>query len=169
MAQTLHITLLSEADTIKLAQAIASILHQGDVLLLDGPLAAGKTFMSKALCEALGSEEQVTSPTYTISNIYNAPQGIILHVDAYRLSSEMEFHMLGLEDYVETGISIIEWGSRIREAFESPMHIELSLRQDNEARAAVISGTNHQLQQLQHALGKHSPNLKAQLKEADNA
>jgi tRNA threonylcarbamoyladenosine biosynthesis protein TsaE len=124
MLTTSH-TVHSEAQTAQIAANLATSLKAGDVVLLDGSLAAGKTFFTRALVGALESEEDVTSPTYTIANIYETAKAPVLHVDAYRLKGANEFYHLGLDDYFDTGICIIEWGSRIEGFFENPLSIHI--------------------------------------------
>ncbi|WP_226549426.1 tRNA (adenosine(37)-N6)-threonylcarbamoyltransferase complex ATPase subunit type 1 TsaE [Celeribacter naphthalenivorans] len=125
MAQTLVKQVTSEEDTAQIASALAGLLRPGDVVLLDGALAAGKTFFTRALVRALGSNEAVTSPTYTIANIYETPKGPVIHVDAYRLKGAQEFYHLGLEEYFDTGMSVIEWGERIADYFDAPLSIRI--------------------------------------------
>jgi len=96
------------------------------VVLLQGGLAAGKTYFTRHLVQALGTQDDISSPTYTIANIYQTKRCDVLHVDAYRLSGVQEFYNLGLEEEIETAISIIEWGGRIEEAFDAYLHITFS-------------------------------------------
>jgi tRNA threonylcarbamoyladenosine biosynthesis protein TsaE len=133
-----RIPIADEADTTRIAAALADHLRAGDVILLDGALAAGKTFFTRALVRALGSDEAVTSPTYTIANIYETPRGPVLHVDAYRLKGAQEFYHLGLEEYFETGISVIEWGERIGDFFDAPLAIHLGFGEGETARLLTI-------------------------------
>lgn len=139
MARPLTFTIGSEAEMTTLANTLAPHLCAGDVVLLDGPLAAGKTFFVKALVAAMGSNELVTSPTYAIANIYEGPSCDILHVDAYRIENAREFYHLGLEDQVETGISLIEWGSRIADAFDAPLRLSIALGDTENARAVTLA------------------------------
>lgn len=136
------ISCADETATARLAAALAAHLRVGDVLLLDGALAAGKTFFTKALVAALGSSDAVTSPTYAIANIYDADIGPILHVDAYRLASAREFHMLGLEEQIENGISVIEWGSRVQDGFDDPLQIGIGFGAGDTARDVTFSATS---------------------------
>ena len=109
--------------TAEIAASLAELLGPGDVVLLQGGLAAGKTFFTRYLVQALGTQDDISSPTYTIANIYQTQRCDVLHVDAYRLSGAQEFHNLGLEEEIETSISVIEWGGRIVEAFDAYLHI----------------------------------------------
>lgn len=97
------------------------------MVLMDGDLGTGKTTFVKSLVAALGSENDVTSPTYTIANFYELPKGSFLHIDAYRLSSVDEFHDLGLYDFLDDSITTIEWGKRVQEDFQDYLLMEINL------------------------------------------
>jgi tRNA threonylcarbamoyladenosine biosynthesis protein TsaE len=132
----------SEEQTAQIAATLAAKLRAGDVVLLDGSLAAGKTFFTRALVNALGSSENVTSPTYTIANIYETPRAPVLHVDAYRLKSAQEFYALGLDDYFDMGICVIEWGVRIDGFFDAPLAVQISFDEstlEEDARILTFS------------------------------
>lgn len=145
--------LADEAATHALAARLAAHLRAGDVLLLDGPLAAGKTSFVRALVAARGSADPVSSPTYTIAQHYDSPAGPILHVDAYRLGGAGAFHQLGLEEYDEA-LALIEWGSLIAEAFERPLRLEIALAPGApEARRATLRGEGPRWAALAAALG----------------
>lgn len=99
----------SKQDTVHLAQQIAPQLNAGDVLALSGELGAGKTFFTQCLCQELGVEESVTSPTFVILNEYFSGRIPIFHFDLYRLKDEYEVLDLGIMDMMEDGITVIEW------------------------------------------------------------
>jgi tRNA threonylcarbamoyladenosine biosynthesis protein TsaE len=115
-----------ESAVPEIAASLAEVLGPGDVVLLQGGLAAGKTFFTRHLVQVLGTQDDISSPTYTIANIYQTKRCDVLHVDAYRLSGAQEFYNLGLEEEIETAISIIEWGGRIEEAFDAYLRITFS-------------------------------------------
>ena len=121
-----RLTSKTEAMTAEIAASLAEVLGPGDVVLLQGGLAAGKTFFTRHLVQALGTQDDISSPTYTIANIYQTKRCDVLHVDAYRLSGAQDFYNLGLEEEIETAISIIEWGGRIEEAFDAYLRITFS-------------------------------------------
>jgi len=91
--------------TQAVAGLLAPLLRSGDVVLLTGGLATGKTTFVKAVVAALGSSATVTSPTFMLAQFYPLPQGTVLHVDAYRLSGSM---------------SIVTWGWTITLTTQSP-------------------------------------------------
>lgn len=121
-----RLTSKNEVMTAEIAASLAEVLGPGDVVLLQGGLAAGKTFFTRHLVQVLGTQDDISSPTYTIANIYQTKRCDVLHVDAYRLSGAQEFYNLGLEEEIETAISIIEWGGRIEEAFDAYLRITFS-------------------------------------------
>lgn len=80
------------------------------ILLLKGNLGAGKTTFTQQLVAALGSQDEVSSPTYSIVNEYNSPQGKIFHFDLYRLKNIEEAYDFGIEEYLDNAfLCIIEW------------------------------------------------------------
>jgi tRNA threonylcarbamoyladenosine biosynthesis protein TsaE len=111
-------------DTAAIAAAIAAQLRRGDVLLLGGELAAGKTCFVKALARALGSADAVTSPTYAIAQFYDTGAGSLVHVDAYRLTGIEEYRDLGLEDFYDEAIMVIEWGRLVAGEFSNFLSID---------------------------------------------
>ena len=115
----------NEAGTVRIAECLAPLLLPGDVILLDGGLAAGKTFFTRHVVETLKTDDDISSPTYTIVNTYKSLRCDVLHVDAYRLADAQEFHNLGLEMEIEASICLIEWGSRIEAAFNDYLQISL--------------------------------------------
>ena len=135
-----RLTAKTEAMTAEIAASLAGVLGPGDVLLLQGGLAAGKTFFARHLVQALGTQDDISSPTYTIANLYQTRRCDVLHVDAYRLSSAQEFHNLGLEEDIETSISVIEWGGRIEEAFDAYLQIRFTaIAEQNGARVLELA------------------------------
>ena len=100
----------SREDTEKFAEAFAKTLRAGDVVLLDGDMGAGKTVFSKGVAKGLGIEEEVTSPTYAYMNDYD---GRLFHYDCYRIESIEQAERLGLADYFDMGICLIEWAQNI--------------------------------------------------------
>jgi tRNA threonylcarbamoyladenosine biosynthesis protein TsaE len=127
---SLALTSDSPERTGAIAAALAPLLAPGDVLLLDGDLAAGKTLVVAALVRALGASEQVTSPTFAIAQFYAGARCPILHMDAYRLEGLAEFRNLALDEHFETSIVAIEWGSRVAAAIPQHLHIAITMEAD---------------------------------------
>ena len=109
---SMHVT--DEAATERLGRTLADALVEGDCLLLDGPMGAGKSHLARAIIRArLGDPDaEVPSPTYTLLNAYDADGVEILHGDLYRLASADEIEELGLDDAVGRAIILLEWPDR---------------------------------------------------------
>jgi tRNA threonylcarbamoyladenosine biosynthesis protein TsaE len=127
------VTCKGREETALVAAALAPFLHAGDAMMLKGALAGGKTAFVQELVAALGSEANVTSPTFTLAHFYETSKGTFLHIDAYRLSSVAEFRDLALEDYVPESITAVEWGDIVEEDFSNALSIafEFVPGQDN--------------------------------------
>ena len=117
--------------TAAVAALLAPHLRPGDVVLLKGELATGKTTFVKAVAAAMGSAAPVTSPTFTLAQFYPSQQGTILHIDAYRLSGIHEYRDLGLDDYLAGSVTLVEWGDQISEDF--PGHLMLEFQHEASA------------------------------------
>ena len=105
----------SPEATRELARNLARGLHPPVVIALYGDLGAGKTLFTQALARALGVTQPVTSPTFTLINEYDLPDGgRLYHVDCYRLNDAVaEAIDLGLEELFDEGVVVIEWADRI--------------------------------------------------------
>lgn len=104
-----------EDATFAFAYEFASRLAPGDVVCLSGGLGVGKTVFTKGVCAALGVEDVVNSPTFTIVNEYKAADGTdVYHFDMYRLEEEDELIEIGFDDYLNAeAICLIEWPENI--------------------------------------------------------
>ena len=109
----------SEQDTINFAENFASQLHKKDIVVLSGDLGSGKTKFVQGVLKHFGLENEISSPTFTIVNEYNAGICPIYHFDVYRLADIDEFYAMGGEEYFENGICLIEWGEIIEDALLS--------------------------------------------------
>ncbi|HWD37245.1 MAG TPA: tRNA (adenosine(37)-N6)-threonylcarbamoyltransferase complex ATPase subunit type 1 TsaE [Fimbriimonas sp.] len=105
-----RIPLPDEAATRALGAALSLEVAAGDVVLLDGPLGAGKTTLVRGFLEARGHEEPVRSPTFNLIQAFDTDPPV-MHADLYRLTSA---EGVGLEDYLETHVCLIEWPDRLR-------------------------------------------------------
>lgn len=102
----------SPEETLKIAREYAGSLKANDVVVLDGPMGAGKTVFAKGVALGLGITDTVLSPTYAYMNDYN---GVLYHYDCYRLSCGEQAASLGLTDYFDAGgVCLIEWASNIQ-------------------------------------------------------
>ena len=124
--------------TQRLARTLASTLGVGDLLLLSGDLGTGKTFLTRAICRALGVPHQipVTSPSFALVNEYEADVPV-LHVDLYRLADRDEVAQLGLRERRADSLLIVEWGAPyLADLGGEALHVELS--DEGDRRVAVV-------------------------------
>ena len=110
----LVVALTSEEDTLRLGRAIAEVVEPGTVIGLIGPLGAGKTRMVRAIAEALGVDPSaISSPTFVLIQEYDGRLPIY-HFDTYRLPDPEAFQSLGVDEYWQRGVSLVEWADRVR-------------------------------------------------------
>ncbi len=127
--------LQSFRDTEKLAKKILALCQSGSLLLLKGDLGVGKTTLVQFVAREIGSEAHVNSPSYTLVHEYPSPEGLLVHIDAYRLDNVDELFELGLEDYIDKArLTVVEWGEGLLEHYPDATLIELSF--DGEDRIA---------------------------------
>ncbi len=107
----------SAEDTARLARCIVGIVRPGDCIVLSGDLGAGKTTFVKSAVAALGVDEAVTSPTFTLVHRYGGARRSVVHADWYRLERSGELDDLGLEEARDDGaILFVEWGDLVGDA-----------------------------------------------------
>ena len=100
--------------TEDLAAGLARMLKAGDLITLDGDLGAGKTCFTRGLVRGMGSDDPVSSPTFTIVNEYEGGRLGVFHFDTYRLGGEDDFLDSGLDEYFyRGGVCVIEWSDVI--------------------------------------------------------
>jgi len=137
----IRLTSEQEKTTYKIGFKLGTMLQRGDVVCLTGDLGAGKTTMAKAISEALGVKEDVTSPTFSIIHEYlgRIP---VYHFDAYRIRKIEELEDLGFEEYFYgEGVCIVEWASVIEEIIpEKRLWIHISSA--GEGRILDFEGTS---------------------------
>ncbi len=102
----------SAAQTEAAGERLARCLGRGDLVLLEGELGAGKTTLVRGLARGMGCRGEVMSPTFQLVRIYPGPVPLA-HVDLYRVERTSELCELGLEDLLEDGAAVVEWGDRL--------------------------------------------------------
>lgn len=130
-----------------MAWALADRLPQGSLLVLSGALGAGKTTLTRYLAEALASDANVSSPTYTLVHEYPTPQGPLVHVDAYRLDDATALLELGLDEMMERArLVVVEWGDALLDLY--PEAFRLRIERDGASRRAELFDARGDLVEL---------------------
>ena len=129
-------TTRSAEETIALGKELAALLTPPRLVLLRGELGAGKTTLVKGIAQGFqaASEEDVTSPTFTLVHEYRGPAATLYHIDLYRVDTPRELETLGLDDLMdENSILLIEWGEKFpRFERECDLKIAIERISDNE-------------------------------------
>jgi tRNA threonylcarbamoyladenosine biosynthesis protein TsaE len=119
----------SEEETIALGRTLALMLTPPKLVVLRGELGSGKTTLVKGIAEAFeaASQDDVTSPTFTLVHEYRAPSSRLFHIDLYRIDTARELETLGLDDLISnSSILLVEWGDKFPR-FERERDVEISL------------------------------------------
>ncbi|MCX7031968.1 MAG: tRNA (adenosine(37)-N6)-threonylcarbamoyltransferase complex ATPase subunit type 1 TsaE [Spirochaetes bacterium] len=131
----------SPDETRAIGERIGAALAPGSVVLLRGPLGAGKTVLAKGIARGLGIEDEIISPTYTIVADY--PGRIPLaHVDLYRVEGATQIANLGLDDLLAgPGVTVVEWGEKLEPTLRGrgAVRVTISLEPDG-GRLIVVEG-----------------------------
>ncbi len=114
---TERVTVATAAQMRELGERLASLLRPGDLVVLSGPLGAGKTTLAQGIGAGLRVRGRVTSPTFVISRVHPALHGGpgLVHADAYRLGSKAEVDDLDLDSEMATSVTVVEWGEGLVE------------------------------------------------------
>ncbi|NKW91484.1 tRNA (adenosine(37)-N6)-threonylcarbamoyltransferase complex ATPase subunit type 1 TsaE [Rhodobacteraceae bacterium R_SAG9] len=145
------LSLNSPTETQALAVQMAGTLLPGDVVLLEGPIGAGKTHFARSLIQSLlPVMEDVPSPTFTLVQVYDGPNSEIWHADLYRLSAPDEVVELGLTDAFEDAICLVEWPDRLAElAPENALKLRFEIAPQEEHRTLTLtSASSHWAEKL---------------------
>ena len=131
---------ISEKQTQRLGFALGACLREGDVVLLQGEMGAGKSVLTRAAARGLGVEGPVPSPTFTILNIHDGRAMKLYHFDLYRLEGEDALYEMGLDEFIPArdGASLIEWPQMAAEAMP-PDHLAIDIRYANDGMDREIS------------------------------
>ena len=104
---------LTEPELLDWGERLGRQIVPPLVITLDGDLGAGKTTLAKAICAGYGVTEEVTSPTFALVHVYDAPRSAVYHVDLYRLDSPKDLQNIGWDDLMQAdALLIIEWPER---------------------------------------------------------
>lgn len=130
-------------DTWKIAEMVADKVKPGDIVRLYGDMGVGKTAFVQGFVKALGIEEPVSSPTFSILNVYEGPV-LVYHFDLYRIEDEQEIFETGMYEYIGSdGICIIEWPQLMKEYPNERLIdvlIEKDLEKSEDFREITVKG-----------------------------
>jgi tRNA threonylcarbamoyladenosine biosynthesis protein TsaE len=125
-----------------LGRRLAELLRAGDLVVLTGPLGAGKTTLAAGIGEGLGVRGPVTSPTFVIARVHPSTDGgpDLVHADAYRLGSRAEVDDLDLDADLESSVTVVEWGEGLVEEL-ADSHLEVTIAMaEGDLRAVRLVG-----------------------------
>jgi tRNA threonylcarbamoyl adenosine modification protein YjeE len=134
----------------QLGEKLAELLKTGDLLLLSGPLGAGKTTLARGLGRALGAEGKIQSPTFVLARTHRISAGKLVHVDAYRLSSAIELDDLDID--FEHSIVVVEWAGDFLEGYaESYLRVDISRSSEDDTRMVQIGAMGPRWERIDFA------------------
>jgi tRNA threonylcarbamoyladenosine biosynthesis protein TsaE len=133
----------SPEETVALGRELAGLLTPPKLVVLRGTLGAGKTTLAKGIAEGFqaASEEDVTSPTFTLVHEYRGPSVNVYHIDLYRVDTPRQLETLGLDDLAgQNNLLLVEWGEKFsRFVDESDLEIALERTGENDRKVRVLA------------------------------
>jgi tRNA threonylcarbamoyladenosine biosynthesis protein TsaE len=143
------VTLATPGDVRAWGASLAGHLRAGDLLVLTGPLGAGKTVVVQGIAAGLGVRAPITSPTFVIARVHRDGRIPLVHVDAYRLTSLAEVDDLDLDVDVADSVTVVEWGAGLVERL-AEAYLEIRISRDNvgEVRSIALIGHGDRWQHL---------------------
>ena len=139
-----ELRIATDGDMRVLGRRLAALLRAGDLVILAGPLGAGKTTLVQGIGAGLGVRGPVTSPTFVIARVHPALTGsgpALVHADAYRLGSFSEVDDLDLDTGAGSAVTVVEWGTGLAEPLaEDRLEITIEPDQDGDVRTVRING-----------------------------
>lgn len=144
MTVPIHLSVPSVDDMHELGRKLARLTQAGDLIVLTGELGVGKTQLAQGIGEGLDVIGAVISPTFVLSRIHRSQVGgpMLVHVDAYRLTSRNEIDDLDLEEQMPLAVTVVEWGGRLTEHLSDDrleVFIQYSPQLDDETRQISIT------------------------------
>ena len=139
-----ELRIATDGDMRDLGRRLAALLRAGDLVILAGPLGAGKTTLVQGIGAGLGVRGPVTSPTFVIARVHPPLAGVgpaLVHADAYRLGSFGEVDDLDLDTDAGRAVTVVEWGAGLAEPLaEDRLEITIEPDRDGDARTVRING-----------------------------
>lgn len=145
MVAAVSVELTTAEDTIHFGHTLGSRLRAGDLILLDGPLGAGKTTMTRGIADGLGVGGRVSSPTFVLARVHPAGErGVgLVHVDAYRLGGDLaQLDDLDLDADLERSAVVAEWGADMANRL-SPDYLVVRLRRNDDDEVRIVDLEPH--------------------------
>jgi len=139
MTESQKVITNSAEETVELGRRLASQLAPPKLVVLSGTLGAGKTTLVKGIVEgyAVGSREDVSSPTFTLVHEYRSPAVNLYHIDLYRVDTTRELETLGIDDLLgERSVIIIEWGEKF-ECFRQERDVKIAMERTGESQRKI--------------------------------
>jgi tRNA threonylcarbamoyladenosine biosynthesis protein TsaE len=129
-------------DTRAFGRRLAQLLRAGDLVILSGPLGAGKTALAQGIGAGLGIGEPVTSPTFVIARVHHGGRVPLVHADAYRLGAvtdpRAEVDDLDLDASVDDSVTVVEWGGgMVEQLADAYLEVRLDRRDDDSREVAL--------------------------------
>ena len=142
MTDTTETIEIPTADAMRdLGRRLAAELRAGDLLVLSGPLGAGKTTLVQGIGDGLGVRGPITSPTFVIARVHPSLRGgpALVHADAYRLGGVAEIDDLDLDASTDSSVTVVEWGEGLAEGL-SEDRLEIAIELHGDARTVRLTG-----------------------------
>ncbi|TQS25979.1 tRNA (adenosine(37)-N6)-threonylcarbamoyltransferase complex ATPase subunit type 1 TsaE [Microbispora sp. KK1-11] len=130
-------------ETRALGARLAALLAPGDLVVLGGPLGAGKTTLVQGIAEGLKVRGPITSPTFVIARVHPSLSGgpALVHADAYRLGGTLEVDDLDLDASLEESVTVVEWGEGLVEGLsEDRLEVHVERGAEGEERRVRVTG-----------------------------
>jgi tRNA threonylcarbamoyladenosine biosynthesis protein TsaE len=140
-----ELRIATDGEMRDLGRELAGLLQAGDLVILAGPLGAGKTTLVQGIGEGLGVRGPVTSPTFVIARVHPVLSGAgpsLVHADAYRLGSVAEVDDLDLDADTATAVTVVEWGTGLAETL-SEDRLEITIAPDPQGETRTVRLTGH--------------------------
>lgn len=136
-------TLVADAYEMRaFGEAFAQVLAPGDLVILRGPLGAGKTTFAQGVGVGLGVTDAITSPTFVIARVYESGRVPLVHVDAYRLTGIDELEDAGIDDDLSRAVTLVEWGSGVVEDWsDRPILVDITIDDATQMRRVRVVRT----------------------------
>ena len=138
----LIVNLDNESTTRSLGIALSELIKIGDIILLEGEMGSGKTFLARSIISNLLEEKykgiEIPSPTFSLVQEYNCKQFTLGHADLYRIKSSNELEALGIDNILERGPVLIEWPEKIKNFYENDT-LEIKFKNINEKKSIELT------------------------------